>query len=136
MISLPSIICFKTTCQAFTLWRICCTILTLRKDTIAQSFNQSHLLNLIEHMFSVITDSSHAKSMLDKIQFNCIQPMCFLYTDSTQDAVILANMLSIIKTEKVAAPLFDFSVPEMNSVSYVQHYMADLLRQAFPYLQE
>jgi len=34
------------------------------KDSVAQSFYQSYLLNLIEHMFSVITDSSHAGSML------------------------------------------------------------------------
>ena len=65
--------------------------------------------------------------------------MCVLYTDLTQNATILAHMMGVIATEKVAAPLFDSSVPAnsgMNNVSYVQHYMADLLKQAFPHLQE
>ena len=65
--------------------------------------------------------------------------MFVLYTDLTQHATILAHMMGVIATEKVAAPLFDSSVPAnsgMNNVSYVQHYMADLLKQAFPHLQE
>ena len=32
-------------------------------SSVAQSFYTSYLLELIEHMFSVITDSSHAGSM-------------------------------------------------------------------------
>ena len=47
------------------------------KDQVAQSFYQSYLLNLIEHMFSVITDSSHAGSMQTKFSL-VIYPILFL----------------------------------------------------------
>ena len=50
----------------------------------------------------------------------------FFSTDLTQHATILAHMMGVIATEKVAAPLFDPSVPAnsgMNNASYVQHYM-------------
>ena len=65
----------------------------------------------------------------------------FFSTDLTQhvNVIILAHMMGVIATEKVAAPLFDPSVPAnsgMNNASYVQHYMANLLKQAFPHLQE
>lgn len=53
--------------------------------------------------------------------------------------MILAHMMGVIATEKVAALLFDPSVPTnsgMTNLSYVQHYMANLLKQAFPHLQE
>jgi len=35
----------------------------IETSSVAQSFYTSYLLELIEHMFSVITDSSHAGSM-------------------------------------------------------------------------
>ena len=61
---------------------------------------------------------------------------CRLSTDLTQHATTLAYMMGVIATEKVAAPLFDPSIPTnsgMNNVSYVQHYMANLLKEAFPH---
>jgi len=63
----------------------------------------------------------------------------FFSVDLTQHATILAHMMGVIATEKVAAPLFDPSVPTnsgMTNVLHVQHYMANLLKQAFPHLQE
>ena len=74
----------------------------------------------------------------EQIKFRHIS-WCRLSTDLTQHATTLAHMMGVIATEKVAAPLFDASIPTnsgMNNVSYVQHYMANLLKQAFPHLQE
>ncbi|XP_065919599.1 exportin-1-like [Dysidea avara] len=89
-------------------------------STVAQSFYQSYLLELIEHMFSVITDSSHAGNL-------------------TQHATILAYMMSVIENSKVTAPLFDAADPSnngMNNLMFVQTSMAKLLKQAFPHLQD
>lgn len=50
-------------------------------------------------------------------------------------ATILATMFSLVEDNKIAAPLFDpTTVQAINNAVYVQEYVAQLLKQAFPHL--
>ncbi len=52
-------------------------------------------------------------------------------------ATILAYMFSLVEEEKIKAPLFNpASVQATSNAIYVQEYVAQLLKQAFPHLQE
>ena len=52
-------------------------------------------------------------------------------------ASILAYMFSLVEDNKISAPLFDpSSVQATSNAIYIQEYVAQLLKQAFPHLQE
>ena len=52
-------------------------------------------------------------------------------------ASILAYMFSLVEDNKISAPLFDpSSVQAATNAIYIQEYVAQLLKQAFPHLQE
>jgi len=52
-------------------------------------------------------------------------------------ATILAYMFSLVEDDKIAAPLFNPSTVQATSnIIYVQEYVAQLLKQAFPHMQE
>eukprot|EP00731_Ephydatia_muelleri_P027685 Em0019g558a len=79
-------------------------------------FFQTYLLDLMQHVFSVLTDTSHAGS-------------------HTMYATILATMFSLVEDNKIGAPLYDpTTVQAANNAVYVQEYVAQLLKQAFPHL--
>jgi len=81
-------------------------------------FFQTYFLDLMQHIFSVVTDTSHTASL-------------------TMHATILAYMFSLVEDDKIAAPLFNPSTVQATSnIIYVQEYVAQLLKQAFPHMQE
>lgn len=50
-------------------------------------------------------------------------------------ATILATMFSLVEDNKIGAPLYDpTTVQAANNAVYVQEYVAQLLKQAFPHL--
>ena len=51
-------------------------------------------------------------------------------------ATILAYMFSLVEENKIGAPLFNQNVQAANNAIYVQEYVAQLLKEAFPHLQE
>lgn len=52
-------------------------------------------------------------------------------------ASILAYMFSLVEENKLSAPLFNpASVQATSNAIYVQEYVAQLLKQAFPHMQE
>ena len=52
-------------------------------------------------------------------------------------ATILAYMLTLVEENKIASPLFDpTKVQAASNMDYIQKYVAELLKQAFPHLQE
>lgn len=52
-------------------------------------------------------------------------------------ATILAYMFTLVEEDKISAPLFTNStVQATNNALFVQKYVAELLKQAFPHLQE
>ena len=67
----------------------------------------------------------------------CVKlPLC-LDTGLTMHATILAYMFTLVEDDKIASPLFDpTKVQAASNMDYIQKYVAELLKQAFPHLQE
>jgi exportin-1 len=79
----------------------------------AQSFYQTYYTDILQHMFSVVTDTSHTAGL-------------------TMHATILAYMFTLVETQKITVSLGSGS----NNVAYVQDFVANLLRTAFPHLSD
>lgn len=87
-------------------------------DEAGTQFFQTYFVDLMQHIFSVVTDTSHTASL-------------------TMHATILAYMFSLVEDNKIPALLFNpATVQAANNAIYVQEYAAQLLKQAFPHLQE
>ena len=82
----------------------------------AQSFYQTYYTDIMQHILSVVTDSSHTPGL-------------------TLQATILAYMFSLIEMGKVTVPL-GANVVNSNNILYIQEYLAQLLKAAFPHLNE
>lgn len=85
-------------------------------DTASQSFYQTYYTDILQHLFSVVTDSSHSAGLL-------------------MHASILAYMFSLVETNKVTVPLSPTITPIQN-MTYVQDFLANLLKAAFPHLND
>merc|ERR1711963_1114380 len=85
----------------------------------AQSFYQTYYTDILQHMFSVVTDTSHTAGL-------------------NMHATILAYMFTLVETNKVTVPLSPSSpnAGPANNVTYVQEFVANLLRTAFPHLSD
>jgi len=59
--------------------------------------------------------------------------MCIYFTGLTMHASILAYMFSLVESGKITVPLHS---DQTNNVVFVQEYVANLLKTAFPHLQE
>ncbi|XP_064403448.1 exportin-1-like [Halichondria panicea] len=94
-------------------------LIMLQKFSTSQEagpqFFQTYLLDLMQHIFSVVTDTSHTASL-------------------TMHATILAFMFSLVEEDKIGTLLCDN--PQMSNALYVQEYVAQLLKQAFPHIQD
>jgi len=80
----------------------------------AQSFYQTYYTDILQHMFSVVTDTSHTAGL-------------------TMHATILAYMFTLVETEKITVPLGQAGE---NNIAYIQGYVANLLKTAFPHLSD
>lgn len=96
-------------------------LVLLQKFTVHEAstqFFQTYFLDIMQHIFSVVTDTSHTASL-------------------TMHASILAYMFSLVEENKLSAPLFNpASVQATSNAIYVQEYVAQLLKQAFPHMQD
>ncbi|CAK8692305.1 exportin-1-like [Clavelina lepadiformis] len=80
----------------------------------AQSFYQMYFTDILQHVFSVGTDTSHTAGL-------------------TMHASILAYMFNLVEQGKITVPLH----PEQpDNLIFVQEYVANLLKTAFPHLQD
>lgn len=79
----------------------------------AQSFYQTYLCDILEHVFSVVTDTSHGAGL-------------------TMHATILTYIFSLVEAGRVTVPLG----PTADNVLYIQEYVANLLKRAFPHLTD
>ncbi|KAI5638839.1 exportin 1-like protein domain-containing protein [Phthorimaea operculella] len=79
----------------------------------AQSFYQTYLCDILEHVFSVVTDTSHGAGL-------------------TMHATILSYIFSLVEAGRVTVPLG----PTPDNVLYIQEYVANLLKTAFPHLTD
>ena len=85
-----------------------------QETTASQSFYQTYYTDILQHMFSVVTDTSHTAGL-------------------TMHATILAYMFTLVENNKITVPL---STATPNNMAYVQDYVANLLRTAFPHLTD
>ncbi|KAI8422300.1 hypothetical protein MSG28_006177 [Choristoneura fumiferana] len=79
----------------------------------AQSFYQTYLCDILEHVFSVVTDTSHGAGL-------------------TMHATILAYIFTLVEAGRVTVPLG----PTPDNVLYIQEYVANLLKTAFSHLTD
>ncbi|XP_032830122.1 exportin-1-like isoform X2 [Petromyzon marinus] len=87
-----------------------------QEGAAAQSFYQTYFCDILQHIFSVVTDTSHTAGL-------------------TMHATILAYMFSLAEEGRVTVPL-NPAMPASNNVPFVQEYIANLLKSAFPHLQD
>ncbi|CAH1379116.1 hypothetical protein MTP99_002866 [Tenebrio molitor] len=79
----------------------------------APSFYQTYLTDILQHVFSVVTDTSHTAGL-------------------SMHATILAYIFSLVEAGRVNCQLG----PTPNNVLYIQEFTATLLRSAFPHLTD
>lgn len=66
-----------------------------------------------------------------------LSDMCLCCTGLTMHATILAFMFSLVEEDKIGAPLYSAATIQASSNAlYIQQYVADLIKQAYPHLQE
>ena len=87
-----------------------------QEEAAAQSFYQTYYTDILQHIFSVVTDSSHTAGL-------------------TMHATILAYMFSLVELSKVTVPLSP-NMPVENNVVYIQEFLLNLLKAAFPHLNK
>ncbi|XP_047001392.1 exportin-1 [Schistocerca americana] len=82
-------------------------------DQAAQSFYQTYFTDILQHIFSVVTDTSHAAGL-------------------NMHATILAYMFTLVEMGRITVPLGN----SPDNVLVVQEFVASLLRAAFPHLTD
>uniref|UniRef100_A0AAQ4P2G3 Exportin-1 n=1 Tax=Gasterosteus aculeatus aculeatus TaxID=481459 RepID=A0AAQ4P2G3_GASAC len=86
-----------------------------QEEAAAQSFYQTYFCDILQHIFSVVTDTSHTAGL-------------------TMHASILAYMFNLVEEGKITTVL-NPSSPTTNQ-GFIQEYVANLLKTAFPHLQD
>uniref|UniRef100_A0A8C3UKH2 Exportin-1 n=1 Tax=Catharus ustulatus TaxID=91951 RepID=A0A8C3UKH2_CATUS len=86
-----------------------------QEETAAQSFYQTYFCDILQHIFSVVTDTSHTAGL-------------------TMHASILAYMFNLVEEGKISTPLNPGN--PVNNQMFIQEYVANLLKSAFPHLQD
>ncbi len=79
----------------------------------AQGFYQTYFTDILMHIFSVVTDTSHTAGI-------------------AMHAQILAYMFSLVEANKITV----FLGPIPDNTLYVQEYVASLLKSAFSHLND
>jgi exportin-1 len=95
-------------------------LMNVQQLDASQSFYQTYYLELLQHVFSVATDTSHTAGL-------------------TMHASILCHMFRLVENGGIVAPLFtpaQVSDTSMTNQLFVHQYLQQLLKQAFPHLQD
>ncbi|KAI1284958.1 Exportin-1 [Halotydeus destructor] len=84
-----------------------------------QSFYQTYYTDILQHLFSVVTDTSHTAGL-------------------TLQASILSYLFYVVESGKITVPLNPTvqATTGQNNVIYVQEFVANLLKVAFPHLSD
>ncbi|KAM6202990.1 LOW QUALITY PROTEIN: exportin-1-like [Rhynchocyon petersi] len=85
-----------------------------QEEAAAQSFYQTYFCEILQHIFSVVTDISHTAGL-------------------TMHASILAYMFNLVEEGKISTPLSPGN--PLNNQMFIQEYVANLLKSAFIHLQ-
>ncbi|KAF8968380.1 CRM1 C terminal-domain-containing protein [Flammula alnicola] len=92
---------------------------TAADPTVTNAFFQQYFLSIIQDIFFVLTDTDHKSGF--KLQ-----------------SVLLARMFQLIELNVIQTPLFDpaqVSDPSMTNTTFLREYTANLLKTAFPHVQ-
>lgn len=149
-----SLITFSNAC--FAGLQILYTLLqnVAQEETAAQSFYQTYFCDILQHIFSVVTDTSHtagenvpvcaagAASHPSEHRNNATHPvlnnncvfLALICAGLTMHASILAYMFNLVEEGKISTPLNPGN--PVNNQMFIQEYVANLLKSAFPHLQE
>lgn len=82
-------------------------------EQAAQSFYQTYLTDILQHVFSVVTDTSHTAAL-------------------SMHASILAYMFTLVESDRIKVQLG----PVPDNMLYIIEFIASLLRSAFPHLTD
>ncbi|XP_018012773.1 exportin-1 [Hyalella azteca] len=90
-----------------------------RSETASNEFYKTYYTDILQHIFSVVTDSSHTAGL-------------------TMHASILAYMFNLVEQNQVKVSL-DPNAPEAphtENLNYVKAFVANLLKAAYPHLSD
>eukprot|EP00096_Caligus_rogercresseyi_P016793 TRINITY_DN975_c0_g1_i1.p1 TRINITY_DN975_c0_g1~~TRINITY_DN975_c0_g1_i1.p1 ORF type:complete len:1062 (-),score=444.95 TRINITY_DN975_c0_g1_i1:1520-4705(-) len=82
----------------------------------AQSFYQTYYTDIVQHVFSVVTDSSHTAGL-------------------ALHASILATMFTLLENDRITVAL-NRNPPPHDNAAYVREFVSKLLLSAFPHLSK
>ncbi|RNA30839.1 exportin-1-like isoform X1 [Brachionus plicatilis] len=83
----------------------------------AQQFYQSFYIEIMQHVFAVVTDTSHIAGL-------------------TYHSQILAHLFSLLENNNILVPLAPEVQNPAQNIEYVQQHVFNLLKTAYPHLQE
>uniref|UniRef100_A0A0V0G423 Exportin-1 n=1 Tax=Triatoma dimidiata TaxID=72491 RepID=A0A0V0G423_TRIDM len=83
-------------------------------EQAAQSFYVTYFTDILQHILSVVTDTSHTAGL-------------------TMHAQILAYMFKLVESSPLGVPL---GTPGAQNISFVQEYVASILKAAFSHLTD
>lgn len=121
-----------------------------RIPEMTQDFYVNFYLEIMQEILSVMTDSAHLAGA-SPLRQGALSPVCLSLAPSPHvltlrflalpsslppginlQSVILAHLFYIVESGQVSRPLGD----NPNNTEYVRDYVANLLQNAFPHLQE
>lgn len=86
-------------------------------EEAAQSFYQTYYLEIMQHVFAVVTDTSHIAGL-------------------TYHSQILAHMFSLLENNSILVPLNPQVTSPAQNIEFVQSHVFTLLKTAYPHLQD
>lgn len=86
-------------------------------NAAAQGFYQAFYLDIMQHVFSVVTDSSQVAGL-------------------TYHSQILAHMFLLLENNSIQVPLSPQVQNPSQNIEFVQQHVFNLLKMAYPHLQE
>lgn len=86
-------------------------------EEAAQSFYQTYYLEIMQHVFAVVTDTSHIAGL-------------------TYHSQILAHMFSLLENNSILVPLNPQVTNAAQNIEFVQQHVFNLLKTAYPHLKD
>ncbi len=86
-------------------------------EEAAQIFYQTYYIDIMQHVFAVVTDSSHIAGL-------------------TYHSQILAHMFALLESNKINVPLAPQVQNASQNIEFIQQHVFTLMKNAYPPLQE
>lgn len=89
-----------------------------QNEETMQTFYQTYCLDILQHLFSVVTDPSLTAGLV-------------------QQTTVLSYIFSIIETDKIKVPLSEAQLQSnLSNVDFVKQYVKNLLKNVYPHLSD